>query len=841
MQENEVIEKVLQEAPVSEEIINEEVTKQVEETAGVQNVPDVAEVQEEIAPGETTDDAGMKEGAVETEAATDVSLEGVAFENQINPENEVSTSAEIVPGTVEVVAEHVENAENPVPKDGGKKNSKREKTKKEKPKKEKPEKVKPEKVKTEKEKPEKENNKKEKVMILSIRNKIVLCFIIPIIFMIIVGFSAYNKAAEGMSNNFIDSTTQTIATATDYVDMVCEFLKAEAMRYAFSGNVTQYLSSTDDINAHNSYGNTVYSEFTSSKMTNSFIGNIHLIPRKTSKIITSAKMEGTVGVFDDYKKTCADGMSIVPWVDSHETLDPDLQIKASDKYIMAYQMITQNKNACVIIDIKESAMLEFLQGIDLGNGSIVGFVTPGGTELAYENIAEGEEGVIPEGENAFISQEFYADINASESLSGNEEVKYQGRDYIFLYSVSDVNGAVMCALVPTELVTGQAESIRSLTVILVIIATVIVLAVGMLIVSGIQGNMKGISKKFGEVAKGDLTVKITARGNDEFRGLAGSANNMVKNTKKLVNKVNGATNELEQSAKDVGEASGIISKYSQDITQAITDINEGMERQSVHAQECVSKTNTLSKEIQDVSVIVERVGKLVGETEGMINQGMEIVKVLGERAEETTTITAKVGDSIESLRQESEVINTFVDMITEISNQTNLLSLNASIEAARAGEAGRGFAVVAEEIRKLADDSANAAKKIRNNVGHISVQTMNSVESASQAQDMVALQTEAVEQAVDVFQQMQDRMHALVEGLNEIVSQTECADRERSEAVDAVRNISDIIEETASSAETVKDVANKLLENVENLNDTAAALGENMNGLKNEISVFKVE
>ncbi|MCM1045853.1 MAG: methyl-accepting chemotaxis protein [Candidatus Gastranaerophilales bacterium] len=681
-------------------------------------------------------------------------------------------------------------------------------------------------------------------MLFSIRNKIIMSFLVPILFMIMIGVSAYQKAAEGMSEKFLDSSTQTVQMATEYVDMSCSFISAEAMKYAFNDDLTKYylgLYDSEPIQKANLI-DSIRSELLSAQTGNPFIANIHIVTYAGVNMFTTKTSNTTDGFYEDYlADMSSDGKNMERWTDSHPDLDYYLNLNTkSDQYILAYQMNSQSNRAFVVIDVKEAAIRDFLQGLDFGEGSIVGFVTSGGREIICENLAEGEESQLVEGETVFFGQDFFNEIDVAEAPQGNCEVSYHGEDYLFLYSVSSDTNAAVCVLVPSGIVTGQAESIRSLTVTLVILAVIIVLIIGMITVIGIQKNMKDISQKFGVVAQGDLTVKVTAKGRDEFRGLAASATNMITNTKSLVSKVNASTQELEVSSKEVEQASGIINSYSQDITHAIAEINDGINKQSEHAQECTAKTDVLSNEIQNVSTVVERVGNLVRETETMINQGMDIVKLLGSRAQETTQMTARVGESIETLRKESEVINSFVGMITDISEQTNLLSLNASIEAARAGEAGKGFAVVAEEIRKLADDSAQAAGEIRNQVESISAQTLNSVESANQAGNMVALQTQAVEQVVRVFEQMRQRMSNLVDGLKEIVAGTEKADVERAAAVAAVKNIADIIEETANSAETVNDVANRLLENVEKLNKTADALGENMDGLKSEIALFKI-
>lgn len=681
--------------------------------------------------------------------------------------------------------------------------------------------------------------------LLSIRNKIVVCFLVPIVFMVIIGVSAYQKSAEGLSEKFTDSTLQTMRMATENLNMSCDFIRSEGLKYAYDDDLRKYFLGMFEDNPVDklNFLTSTKSNLLSVQTSNPFISHMHIIPKKGVNLLSTKLSSGVDGFLDEYKEDVASGegrRSIPQWIDSHPVLDEKVTETEKD-YIMAFEMMSQSNNACVVIDIKPSAITDFMEEIDIGDGSIIGFVTPGGRELVVENVEEGKESVLPEEGNVFSGQEYYtAVMDEAVADAGTAEVDFQGEKYLFIYSHSADIGFTTCALVPMRVVTSQATEIRNMTIGLVILACVIVVIVGIFITAGIENNMRRISRKFGDVAKGDLTVTVSAKGHDEFQDLAGSATNMITNTKKLVNQVSNATGELEVSAQNVGQASELIHEYSQDITRAIGEINEGMEEQSRHAQECVEKTDILSNEIQEVSHVVERVEKLVGETEGMINKGMEIVQVLGDRAGETTQMTVKVSESIESLRKESEIINSFVATITEITEQTNLLSLNASIEAARAGEAGRGFAVVAEEIRKLADDSAKAAGEIRNNVANITAQTQNSVESASQAKAMVELQTKAVEEVIAVFREMQERMGQLIEGLKDIVVSTEKADGERSAAVAAVKNISDIIEETAGSAETVNDVANKLLNHVEKLSTTASVLDDNMEGLKNEISVFKI-
>ena len=385
--------------------------------------------------------------------------------------------------------------------------------------------------------------------LLSIRNKIVVCFLVPIVFMVIIGVSAYQKSAEGLSEKFTDSTLQTMCMATENLNMSCDFIRSEGLKYAYDDDLRKYFLGMFEDNPVDklNFLTSTKSNLLSVQTSNPFISHMHIIPKKGVNLLSTKLSSGVDGFLDEYKEDVASGegrRSIPQWIDSHPVLDEKVTETEKD-YIMTFEMMSQSNNACVVIDIKPSAITDFMEEIDIGDGSIIGFVTPGGRELVVENVEEGKESVLPEEGNVFSGQEYYtAVMDEAVADAGTAEVDFQGEKYLFIYSHSADIGFTTCALVPMRVVTSQATEIRNMTIGLVILACVIVVIVGIFITAGIENNMRRISRKFGDVAKGDLTVTVSAKGHDEFQDLAGSATNMITNTKKLVNQVSNATGEL---------------------------------------------------------------------------------------------------------------------------------------------------------------------------------------------------------------------------------------------------------------------------------------------------------
>ena len=676
--------------------------------------------------------------------------------------------------------------------------------------------------------------------LLGIRNKIYLCFIVPIIFMVAVGYVAYGQSSTALTEKYDESSAQTVNMAVEYLDLVCDSIKSQASRYVADKDFESYVlgmpgKETVEVSAYYTAQRT---NLLAMQMNNEFIQDVHLIPIAASNTISTSVSERLAGTYKEYVEFLKESTGLPGgfpnWITDHSFLDEPLRLKP-DTIFISYQVTDNQKMAYIIIDVPKEAMKGVLENMDFGKGAYVALITDNGKEIAMEC---GSEALAEE--PIFNTQEFYLNAQTSEELGGSASVTYNGKPYLYIYQKSEDTGMMLCTMIPETTITAQAESIKSMTVIMVIAAALIAFFIGTLIAGSIQRNMNRISHKLDEVAKGDLTVSVEAKGKDEFQFLAQSATNMVNNNKNLIKSLVNTADDLQASASNVNDASVDISDYSAKITQAVDEINVAMDKQAEHALECVNSTNDLSAKIKTITADVESIEGVIKQAEALITQGMTIIDDLSESAVKTSEMTGAVGENIARLEEETAKISEFVQTISSISEQTNLLSLNASIEAARAGEAGRGFAVVAEEIRNLADNSSAATVEIDNKIKNINAQTKESVTSAHSAAKMVSAQQESVDKVIKVFKDITVQMKEIVGALDKIASSAKAAENQRDDTIDAVDNISAIIEQTAASSSMVRGMANDLMQSVDRLGATANSLDANMNGLKKEISAFQV-
>lgn len=664
---------------------------------------------------------------------------------------------------------------------------------------------------------------------LGIRTQLVASFIVPVLFVILVGTISYQKAEQGLEEKYTESTIQALNMVVGYMDYGCEMVEAEGFKYAYDTQLSSYYLGL--LNKKAAEKATVYNTgkdaIRNSALVNPMIQGIYIITGEGTDILTSGTQTIQTGFVEAWKE--AEEVKS-GWYDNHTFLDEKMGLSSED-YVLSYYCLSDGGKACVVVDLKAEEIKAILNKMELGEDCVSAFVTSGGKEVMTDT-------------NVTIqvsAQEFYKQAAASEELFGSDFVTYDQDTYLFLYSKSEKTDSMVCVLVPQKQVMGQAYSIRTLTIILVVLASALALLLGGWISGRIQKNMKRMVKTVEKVAQGNLTVTAVVKGNDEFAVLADALNKMISSTKLLLDKMQRTSQQLEVSNARVNEVSEEIGHHSRSIRDALDEISKGMEIQSISAEECLEKSNSLSEDIKLVGEEVLKMEEQMDKTGGRIEESLKVMGLLNEKSQSASVKTKEAEDSIYILREHTDKIQNFVNVINDIASQTNLLSLNASIEAARAGAAGKGFAVVAEEIRNLADESLQSAAEIGRSVEMINRHMDDSVSSVQGAGTIVKEQRDCVVDMLNAFDQMKTGMEQMFEALNIIVKRVESVDENRQETLTAISSISSVIEETTASVQTVASISEQLMVYITRLDDMAVVLDGNMGELKKEVEKFIVE
>lgn len=671
--------------------------------------------------------------------------------------------------------------------------------------------------------------------IFSIRFRIVISFLIPIICIVILGMASYNKASSAITDAYRNQTQQTAEVLRQYVSLITDSQKEEFKSYLAEQDMIYYFKGLLDHTKELSAKSTYNEEFRDKLIRNSRLSDIYVLSDEGKSLTgrTSALVDDAYTQFASTKEGELVAENPYDWhlfgnspeLDSITGMNTDYAVHWIRKFKDIPQVLVVNFSAAEIRDA--------LSILDAGESGYVALVTADGKEF-YSDETISESGLI-------FGQGFYTDAVSAEAESGNMSVTLGNKDYLFAYSKLDDKGNLIAALIPEADVLAQTDDIKSLTMALTIIAAVIAIILAVLITGQMSGTIRYILRKLHKVAEGDLTTHLVPKGHDELAMLCLGINETVENVKELIVGVNEISNQVKDAANNMATASETFKATSGDIQNAVDRIEVGAGKLDTNSSDCLNQMDNLSTQIEQVGTNAEEIGRLTGQTSDTISAGFKSVNGLTSSAVATTKITEDVITAIKELETESKAIYEIVASINGIAKQTNLLSLNAGIEAARAGEAGRGFTVVASEIRELSAQCMTSANQISAIVDEISDKTMEVVKIAGQASDVVASQSEAVENTKASFAKINEQVSGLIEALGIISDNVNVMNASRVETLQSIESISMISNDTIACSGEVNSATGTQVAAIDNLDVAAGQLEDKAAELLKMLANFKIE
>ncbi|MBU4304952.1 MAG: HAMP domain-containing protein [Candidatus Omnitrophica bacterium] len=375
--------------------------------------------------------------------------------------------------------------------------------------------------------------------------------------------------------------------------------------------------------------------------------------------------------------------------------------------------------------------------------------------------------------------------------------------------------------------------------------------VGVLVIAGIATGWVFANKIGGSISQltnfseslasraGDLTQTIQIQSKDEMGRLAGYLTRMIGNIREIVKAVKSTADKVTVLASGVASSIQQVNGSGQGISTSIQQISKGVIIQTKKANEAMTGTEEMVESIKQIVMSVSQSFTSSLETSKLAQAGMETAKQTVDKINCIMGLTDEISGVVGELGKRSQKIGGIVEVISNIADQTNLLALNAAIEAARAGEAGRGFAVVSEEVKKLAENSAQAAKEISNLVRAIQKEISSTVTSVGLAAKEVQEGSTIVKKTHNLL----ERILAAAKSTNAMGEQISTAtERQMSntQVVDeAIKEIASISEESASGIQETSSSLEEMSASLEEVASTAQELVDIANSLNALVKEFK--
>jgi methyl-accepting chemotaxis protein len=410
-----------------------------------------------------------------------------------------------------------------------------------------------------------------------------------------------------------------------------------------------------------------------------------------------------------------------------------------------------------------------------------------------------------------------------------------------LHTSVDENSNI--AILEVNKVNNNVASTVSTAILLSLAALVFGVILSIYLTKQVTSPVRKITLEIDKMAEGDFTGKedpVLKGKTDEFGHVATAISTMKENLKGLIFNVQEKTRSLSNYSEELHTSAEQSAQASMQVADSIMNVVSGTEKQAKSVEITLS---VVEKTSNDVRFVASNAKQALDTSNSATKAAVEGEKLINSAQQQMRSIENTVGSSaivVSKLGDRSKYIGQIVDTITGIAGQTNLLALNAAIEAARAGDQGRGFAVVAEEVRKLAEQSEEAAKQIALLIGEIQSETQQAVISMQNGTEEVKLGARVVGDAGIAFQNIIKLVKDVSVQVTEISHAGEQVLADSQNIVGAVRGIHEVTQDTGDQTQTVSAATEEQTASMEEIAATSRSLTTMAEELQEAAYKFKI-